>query len=368
MAKSPVNLLQELVVKQGYFPVYDDVGIKKNEIYNQFVCKVKCKDLIAEGVGKTKKEAKQNAAENMLSLLARCNKISILPPATKVKNVQISTPTKICESISPSKMQVELTQLTQSSPDYVNYVGQLQEFFMQQSVQNVSYKVVEESGPPHERIFTIEVSLGSLRERGTAQTKKIAKQKAAKNLLQLLHPNKNMEKTEQNNNSNSKQLNKQELEDNIRKLGTEISKHVISKPKLPIVEMSKKAQTLYLTQTNKKIVRHDFLLKDIHNSFQEIYSSKISYIIKQKIKFVRDTHTNNANTIREVFQDIVRVMEIKMEKGVLPSSSKECYIVSFRLLSRPIIAQCGIAETIYKAEIKAMYNIIATISTLLNIF
>lgn len=235
----------------------------------------------------------------------------------------------------------------------------------QLSIQDILYKVVEESGPDHMKNFTVEVSVRSLRERGTAKCKKIAKQEAAKNLLQLLQPNINME----NDKLNSKQLNKEELEDTIRKLGTEISECVISKPKLPLVEISKKAKALYMTRTDKKhkVTRQDFLLKDIHNAFEETYSNKISYNIRQKMKIVRDTCANNADIIQEVVQDIVKALEIKMEKGIIPSLTTENCMVSLRLLSRPIITQCGMDKTKYKAEIKAMYNVIVTILTLLNI-
>lgn len=122
MAKSPISLLQELGSKQGFVPIYNYVSVKKDGIYNRFVCRVDCKQFNAQGEGNSKKDAKHNAAEKMLSLLAAKNEISVLPPIAN--RVQTSVSIKIFESISPSTME------TQSNPKIVNYVGLLQVNFV----------------------------------------------------------------------------------------------------------------------------------------------------------------------------------------------------------------------------------------------
>lgn len=122
MAKSPISLLQELAIKQGYVPIYNYVSEKKDGIYNRFVCRVDCKNFNAEGVGTSKKDAKQNAAKKMLSLLADKNEISVLLPIAN--KIETSKPVKICESILPSTTEAE------SSPKLVNYIGLLQVNFV----------------------------------------------------------------------------------------------------------------------------------------------------------------------------------------------------------------------------------------------
>ncbi|XP_050451955.1 RISC-loading complex subunit TARBP2-like isoform X2 [Cataglyphis hispanica] len=356
MAKSPISILQELSIKEGYVPIYDFIGVKTDGIYNQFVCKVKCKEFSTEGVGYSKKDAKHNAAKNMLLLLPKKNEISILSPIANT--IQISTP-KICEPSSP-RIQ------TLSSPNHVNYVGLLQEFCVQQKLmtKDILYEVVDESGPPHMRIFTIEVSVGSIREKGSAQCKKIAKQEAAKKLLQRLHP----DIIDKFLKGNKNDTNCKVLEDIIQKLGVEISECIISKPELPVASLSKKAQMLYTKCTNKefKVTRQDFLLKDLHDLFKKTYSNKISRNMKKKMQIVRDIYTNHADIIEEVMQDIVKALEVKIEKTILPSLTKN-YIISLRLSSNPIITQFGMDETKDKAEIQAKYNVIVTVLTLLNI-
>ncbi|KAM0726262.1 hypothetical protein ACS0PU_007446 [Formica fusca] len=302
MAKSPISVLQELSVKQGYVPIYNYTGVKKVGIYNQFVCRVECKQFNAE----------------------------VLSPVAN--KAQISTPTKICEPTSPSRIQA----LSNSN---VNYVGLLQEFCVQQKlmIKDILYEVVDESGPPHMRIFTIEASIGSVREKD-----------------KLLKGNKN--------------TNYKMLEDTIRKLGIGISECIISEPALPVANLSKKAQTLYMKCNNKelKVTRQDFLLKDLHNLFEETYSNKISFNMREKMQTVRDKYTNHADIIEEVIQDIVRALEVKIEKTILPSLMKG-YIICLRLSSNPIITQFGMDETKDKAEIQAKYNIIVTVLALLNI-
>lgn len=127
MAKSPINLLQELAIKQGYVPIYNYVGEKKDGTYNRFICRVDCKEFNAEGVGTSKKNAKQNAAEKMLSLLADKNEISLLSPLAS--KIQTSMSIETCKSISPSRMEIQ-------SNSKLNYIGALQVNFVIRLLDN----------------------------------------------------------------------------------------------------------------------------------------------------------------------------------------------------------------------------------------
>ncbi|XP_072751925.1 RISC-loading complex subunit TARBP2-like [Anoplolepis gracilipes] len=359
MNKSPISLLQELSVKQGYVPKYDCIGLKVEGAYNRFVYRVKCKDFVAEGVGNSKKDAKQDAAEKMLSLLANKNEISLQSPVAN--KIGISIPIKFYEPTSLSRMK------TESSPDNINYVGLLQEFCMEQKLtfQDINYEVVEQSGPPHMKVFTIEVRIGTACEKGSAQCKKAAKQEAAKRLLQRLHPDINKLSKGKKNEA----ISTETAEDGIRKLGIGITDYVISKPVLPVESLSKRAEAMYMKCTDKEltVTKQNFLLKDIHNLFNKTYSSKISYTMRKKMQSVRDIYINHADMIKEVIQELVSTLGVKMEKKSLINSSKN-YIIYLRLSSIPNITQLGIGETKDAAEIQAMYNIIETILTFLNIF
>ncbi len=70
-----------------------------------------------------------------------------------------------------------------------DYKTQLQELVQQKKNQVLSYMLVEEHGPDHDKEFTVEVSLnGEAVGRGTGSSKKRAEQQAARAAVQALFP------------------------------------------------------------------------------------------------------------------------------------------------------------------------------------
>ncbi len=68
-----------------------------------------------------------------------------------------------------------------------DYKTTLQEFVQQKEGQDLNYRLVKESGPDHDKRFTIEVSLnGQVLGRGEGRSKKEAEQMAAKEALEQL--------------------------------------------------------------------------------------------------------------------------------------------------------------------------------------
>ena len=73
----------------------------------------------------------------------------------------------------------------------VDYKTQLQELVQQKKNQVLSYVLVDESGPDHDKQFTVEVSLnGTVVGRGTGTSKKRAEQAAACAAMEQLYPEK----------------------------------------------------------------------------------------------------------------------------------------------------------------------------------
>ena len=69
----------------------------------------------------------------------------------------------------------------------VDYKSQLQEFLQAREQQAPVYRVVEATGPDHEKKFTVEVRLGdTVLGRGTGKSKKTAETEAARSALKLL--------------------------------------------------------------------------------------------------------------------------------------------------------------------------------------
>ena len=70
---------------------------------------------------------------------------------------------------------------------FVDYKTELQEIIQQNKEEKVSYVVVGESGPAHDKSFTVEVHLNSnVIGRGIGKSKKLAEQMAAKEALELM--------------------------------------------------------------------------------------------------------------------------------------------------------------------------------------
>ena len=71
-----------------------------------------------------------------------------------------------------------------------DYKTALQELVQQKKGQTLSYTMVGESGPDHDKHFTVEVSLnGKVVGRGDGRSKKKAEQEAAKTAIEALFPN-----------------------------------------------------------------------------------------------------------------------------------------------------------------------------------
>jgi len=72
----------------------------------------------------------------------------------------------------------------------VDYKTQLQEFIQARAQQVPVYRVVETTGPDHEKKFTVEVRIGdTILGKGTGKSKKMAETEAARSALQQLPVN-----------------------------------------------------------------------------------------------------------------------------------------------------------------------------------
>ncbi|XP_012533572.1 uncharacterized protein LOC105835118 isoform X2 [Monomorium pharaonis] len=453
--KSNISLLQEVLIKKGYVPIYHFMEKNIDMISKQFVCVVSCKTFKATGTGNSKKQAKHDAAKNMLSLLVEKNEISLpvdISSSSSVTNVAqnpVQSLAKLQEmfsshqqipaqssakvyEMSSSHQQIptqnstkvyEMSSSHQQSATGCNYVGMLQEFCQQGqiNVKDIIYNVVYEGGLPHMKTFTIEVSLGSLRERGMASCKKSAKQEAARKLLmhlkqKLANSNVDQNATEHSsgatsNTANSDHLNpanttnlnvasleriqsniantniltnnikvndidKETLKNTIRDLGTEILDSVTNrKETCAIEELTEKAKSLYIESFNKRYNRgldHNTDPSEINSShtlFERNYSIKIPYDTREKMRIVRDSCVDAMNLMREIGRDLESLLKVKLQQFPVCNTENKLmnnHIMCARLLSNPCITQIGIGKTRAIAESRAMYNLITAILILLD--
>lgn len=220
--------------------------------------------------------------------------------------------------------------------------------------------------------------MGSQRERGTASTKKTAKQEAARKLLLHLNPNAtdlytvNLNGAQNTVNSNDiniplnlETLGKEMLESSIQKLGIKISNSATDKE---TEELSEKAKLLYLERTNKtyqKINQKSFGITELHNLFEKNYSNKIQNSMREKMRIIlREKYFDRADLMQTI-RDIESSLKVKTQQTTVRNKEQN-HIICLRLLSTPCITQFGMGETKFIAESRAMFNLIKAILIFLN--
>lgn len=83
-------------------------------------------------------------------------------------------------------MQDELEQASQKKPQE-NYKSMLQEELQKQGKIDIKYVTIDQQGPSHEPIFTVEVAVkGQNVARGSGKTKRLAEQQAAERAYKIL--------------------------------------------------------------------------------------------------------------------------------------------------------------------------------------
>lgn len=164
------------------------------------------------------------------------------------------------------------------------------------------------------------------------------------------------------------QTNRQMLEDDLRKLDIKISDFKISEPTIPIAQLSEKAQSIYIASTSDyhNTETRDLVLKDHHCLFKRRYSDKISDSLKTKMQMICESNICNSHLIHEVKRDIQKALGVELKLIEQYSNEIGIIIICLRLLSTPIITQCGIGKTVYDAENRAICEISNTILNFLK--
>ncbi len=84
----------------------------------------------------------------------------------------------------------EMIQKTCTSRGTLDYKTDIQELCQERLKQLPEYRIVSETGPDHQKLFSVELSVrGDVYGRGVGRSKKEAEQRAAKEALKKLHEN-----------------------------------------------------------------------------------------------------------------------------------------------------------------------------------
>ncbi|XP_022189837.2 RISC-loading complex subunit tarbp2 isoform X3 [Nilaparvata lugens] len=164
-SKTPVSVLQELLSRRGTTPKYELVQVEGAIHEPTFRYRVSvAPDVVAQGTGRSKKEAKHTAAKAVLdSLIAGGGGGG--GGAVVVEEEE--------------RVQVSHNSSFEQQKMMGNPIGLLQELCMSRRWPPPSYETEHEEGLPHERQFTICCLVYKYKEIGTGKSKKLAKRQAA---------------------------------------------------------------------------------------------------------------------------------------------------------------------------------------------
>lgn len=173
--KTAVNIIQELLSRRRTVPTYEIVQVEGslNEplFKYQLTVKSSTKTYVGKGGGRSKKEAKQNAAKNVLNQLLGLKedpKLANNKTAVKNDNAKMNGVDKTVKLLEP------------------NPISLLQESCFARRWPAPYYETESPHGLPHERVYSTNVYVDKYRESGVGKTKKISKREAAKVMLAKL--------------------------------------------------------------------------------------------------------------------------------------------------------------------------------------
>lgn len=154
--KPPVTALQEYCAKKGAsLPKY--TCMDANDGSKSFMCSVEALDRSSYGQGRSKQEAKHDAAANLIQEVKAIHPDIVLIP-----------------------------QAPHEAIPTTDAVVTLRDICVQQNHPIPIFDIVQQAGPAEAPEFTVLCQLASIKRYGVANTKKAARQKAALEILKII--------------------------------------------------------------------------------------------------------------------------------------------------------------------------------------
>ncbi|KAL2731393.1 carnitine O-acetyltransferase-like isoform X1 [Vespula squamosa] len=381
--------LCNLGVKEGFLPIYNLIYSQTDKNINLFTYEVKYKDLLSTGQAWSKKEAKQNAAQNMLTLLEKPSDISTKEPSLPLKNTNSDT-LKVT-SLSPI-----LLNPTPSLEDQKNHVGSLQEYCVEHKLMQPTYEIVSITGLAHEKNFTMSCNIGPLSEEAVGTTKKRAKRQVAKKMLQRLQNTNaliiNKNRCESNTNETSEECDNMSTELNNKDIFEELGLRIINLNVVNIIPQ-KDIEAKYFELTSKNCSRtmvsskEDINFQNYHLFFKTYIYDNICdgkeeelIIIYDNIKKFKsnlsDVEKHDTEKIMSLEQQILiyikEKLKLKIEKKTISCKNPLLKMIAFKISTPLPIIQFGANSNLTTAGAIALSNILDTVmiylKKVLNVF
>ncbi|XP_066152290.1 interferon-inducible double-stranded RNA-dependent protein kinase activator A homolog [Euwallacea fornicatus] len=171
--KTPVMVLQELTVKKNLgAPDYQIVFQQSGTHVNRFDFVVRVAGVQAEGSGHSKQIGKHQAAHNALLKLEEIGMYNPSENPVAAFKVPLSGQTDSTSSSSSALFQPAL-----------NCIVELQNVCNDNKLPAPEFVEIASVGPPHNKEFTFECKISAITTQAKASTKKLAKQLAAKEMI-----------------------------------------------------------------------------------------------------------------------------------------------------------------------------------------
>lgn len=335
MQKTPISILHEMMVKEHSVPDYVLVLDGGGTHVNTFVYEVSCNGLSARGTGRSKKDAKHQAAKNMLETIAAHRGYPQLPASPAQSPAKIPVPVAV-----PASSRIGM------NVPFVNAIGELQALCTENNLGEPEYIAISDEGPPHARIFTYHCVLSTFKEEGVATTKKQAKHEAAKKMWNRL---KNL-------------VDDKSLFDNKRRrayVNTVLTDEIAKERYFELRKFPMKKINLGLKITDYHIKIKQFFEAEETKECLEFIKSILS---SDKVEHNKETIDSDLNN----FEDILKKLDINFIQTKLETNSPDINCVCLSLNYPLAITQCGLGTTEYEAKYQAFIKLVNFIMVIVN--
>lgn len=160
-SKPAVSVLQEMMIKCNQTPEFTYLGQSGPTHCPRFSYRCRALGIVGDGAGRSKREAKHDAAHRVLVALAE-------------DGADVPAAYRIPPATAPD------------AADEVSHVALLRELCAQYRLPAPAWRLVADTGPAHQRHFEVEFRVGLHARLAAAPSKKAARQAAAADLYQYL--------------------------------------------------------------------------------------------------------------------------------------------------------------------------------------
>ncbi|KOC62095.1 Interferon-inducible double stranded RNA-dependent protein kinase activator A [Habropoda laboriosa] len=329
MSKTPVSILQEMMVKEHIVPKYELVHDGGGTHMNTFIYRVTCGSMYANGTGRSKKDAKHEAAKALLEIIVANRNYPQLPASPAQSPVRTPLPATV----------PEVERIPPNVP-FVNAVGVLQTLCVENDLEEPKYELISDVGPPHAKVFTIQCKVATFQEVGIGKTKKQAKKEAAKKLLDKLT----------------------DIIPDLNEMQSETEPIMLDSGN-EYLEVIKKYTAI-------KKVKLGVKLSEYHTEMRtNINDEKRKDLIEKLTSLVQESYTISEECVKDLsdkFENILSIIDSSMSIVLLQSISSNIYSVAVKLNSTPDIVEIAVGDSKTGATFHALMKIINTMLQLLK--